>query len=88
MSSTCSYIVVKGVDTPFSNNYSSEQASSALESCVCQKNVRCCKALADKYQNLLTDTSRICHFGKQLADQAIYLLLHVRDMKYTVCAKT
>ena len=26
--------------------------------------VRCCKGLADKCQNLLADTSCICHFGK------------------------
>ena len=43
-------------------------------------NVRCCKWLANKGQNLLVDTSCICHLWKQLAGQAIYLLLHVRDM--------
>ena len=78
---------MKGVDTPFTNNYNSEHASSSLESFVCQKNVRCCEGLADKYQNLLADTSCICHFGKQLAGQAIYLLLHVCDIKYKVSAK-
>ena len=51
------------------------------------KNVRCGKGLANKCQNLLVDTSCICHFGQQLAGQAIYQLLHVRNMEYKVSAK-
>ena len=31
--------------------------------------------------------SGICHYGKELAGQAIYLLLNVCDMEYKVSAK-
>ena len=84
---TCSYVAMKGLDMPFTNNYDIEHASCSLESFVCQKNIRCCEGLADKCRNLLADTPCNCHFGKQLAGQAIYVLLHVRDMKYKVSAK-
>ena len=84
---TSSYVAVEGVDTPFTNTENSEHACSSSESVVCQENVRCCESLADKCQNLLADASRMCHFGKQLAGLAIYLLLHVRDMKYKLSAK-
>ena len=84
---TSSYVAVKGVDTPLTNNENSEHACSSSESVVCQENVSCCEWRADKCQNLLADTSCMCHFGKQLAGQAIHLLLHVRDMKYKVSAK-
>ena len=83
---TCSYIAVRGVDTPFTNKCKSEPASSSLESFVCQKAVECCKGLADKCQNLLADTSCIGYFGQQLVGGAIYLLLHIHDIEDKVSA--
>ena len=62
-------------------------ASGQLEARQPRLHVRCCEWLADKCQNLLMNTHCNCHFGKQLAGQAIFLLLHVRDMKYKVSAK-
>ena len=72
---------------PFNNKYTSEHASSTLESFVSQKHERSCKELADKCQNLLSDTWCICHFVKQLTGQAIYLLWHVCEMEYKVSAE-
>ena len=68
---TCSYMAVKGVDTLFTNNYNSEYACSSLETFVYEKNVRCCKGLANKCRNPLSYPSCICHFGKHLAGQGI-----------------
>ena len=84
---TCSYITLNGVDPPSIKKYNSEHAFSLFEFMLCQKHARRCKCLADKCQNLLADTSCICHFGKQIADQAIYLLFHVCNMAYEVSAK-